>query len=343
MCRRWAVRSTRALAFACLVSCAGEIPPGEGAGSDGPSTIGHVERLDPRLDAIVPAGAVLEILARGHAWTEGPVWVPALRSVLYSDVESNAIFRWSEGDSAAVWLQPSGYTGAVPRGGEMGSNGLVIDAEGRLVMAQHGDRRIARLDADLEAPTPDFVTLSGSFEGRRYNSPNDLTLRSNGDVYFTDPPFGLEQRMDDPARELDFQGVFRLTADGTVTVVTDEMSGPNGIAFSPDEATLYVSNARRAQPVIMAYDVSEGGDVTNGRVFFESTGDGLAVDQQGNVYVAGPGRGVLVIAPDGTHLGSIVTTERTSNCTFGDDGSTLYITADMYLLRIRLTSTGVGF
>lgn len=305
--------------------------------------IGHVERLDPRLDALVPTDAVFEVLADGHEWTEGPVWVPALNSVLYSDVPRNAIYRWSEGTAASVWLMPSGYTGSAERGGETGSNGLALDPGGRLVMAQHGDRRIARLEAPLDAPAPDFSTLTDRYDGRRYNSPNDLAIRRNGDVYFTDPPYGLEHGVGDPAKELDVQGVYRVAADGSVTLLIDDLTRPNGIAFSPDEATLYVANSDPEQPVIMAYDVAPDGAIANGRVRFNSWGDGMAVDQQGNLYVTSGVSGVLVIAPDGTHLGSLVTGERTSNCTFGDDGSTLYVTSDMYLVRMRLTAKGAGF
>jgi gluconolactonase len=286
---------------------------------------------------------VLEVLADGHEWTEGPVWVPELQAILYSDIPNNAIYRWNDGSGASIWLQPSGYTGAVPRGGESGSNGLLIDAEGRLVLAQHGDRRIARIVRPLSTPEPFFETLAGEYEGRRFNSPNDVAMRSNGDLYFTDPPYGLEQGPDDPAKELDVHGVYRLATDGSVALVIDDLSRPNGIAFSPDEQTLYVSNSDTDQPVIMAYDVASDGSLRNGRVFFESWGDGIAVDQQGHIYVAGPGRGVSIIGPDGTRLGAVLTTQRTSNCAFGDDGSTLYITSDMYLLRIRLSVKGVGF
>jgi gluconolactonase len=312
-------------------------------GSSELRTIGNIERLDPRLDAIASQNSVLQILADGHEWTEGPVWVPSLQSLLYSDIPKNAIYRWSESNTASLWLQPSGYTGEVERVGQGGSNGLILDTEGRLVLAQHGDRRIARLETPLNAPTPVFSTLTDRFDGKRYNSPNDIAIRSNGDVYFTDPPYGLKQGVDDPARELHMQGVYRLARDGSVTLLTDELSRPNGIAFSPNEQILYVANSDGNQQVIMAYNLEEDGSLANGRVFFESWGDGLAIDQQGNVYVAGPGGGVLILAPDGTRLGSLVTTERTSNCTFGDDGFTLYITADMYLLRIRLEARGIGF
>lgn len=326
-----------------LLACVSEEPPAHEAAPEPLRRIGRVERLDERLDAIVPADAVLEVLADGHEWTEGPVWVPALESVLYSDIPRNAIYRWREGTPASLWLRPSGYTEETPRGGESGSNGLLLDGDGRLLLAQHGDRRIARLTAPWDAPAPTFETLAAHFEGRRFNSPNDLALRSNGDLYFTDPPYGLEGGPDDPAREMDVQGVYRLAADGALTRLVSDLSRPNGIALSPDESTLYVANSDGDQPVIMAYPVRADGGLGDGRVFFDSWGDGMAVDQQGNVYLAGPGNGVRILGPDSVHLGSLSTTQRTSNVTFGDDGSTLYITSDMYLLRIRLTARGVGF
>ena len=333
---------------ACACVLAGSFARGaeivDQANASRPAPIGGVERVDPRLDALVPLDAVPEILAEGHEWTEGPVWVPALGGVLYSDIPNNAVYLWRDGEAASIWLQPSGYTGAVARGGESGSNGLTLDRGGRLVLAQHGDRRLARLDAPWEAPEATFATLVGDFEGMRFNSPNDVVQRSNGDFYFTDPPYGLEQGMDDPAKELDLQGVYRLTPNGEVSLLVDDLSRPNGIAFSPDESILYVASSDgRNQPVVMAYEVAPDGSLGGGRVFYESWGDGMAVDQQGNLYIAGPQNGVLIVSPDGEHMGSIVTTQSTSNCAFGDDGSTLYITADMYLLRIRLTAKGVGF
>jgi|TARA_Y100000310_G_scaffold232707_1_gene235563 gluconolactonase len=326
-----------------ILSCSTTTPPDQSTNANPLRTIGSVERLDPRLDAIVPADAVLEVLSDGHQWTEGPVWVPALQAVLYSDIPNNAVYRWREGESASIWLQPSGYTGQTPRGGQGGSNGLILDAEGRLILAQHGDRRIARLKAPWDAPAPVFETLAGKYQGKRFNSPNDVAQHSNGDFYFTDPPYGLVQGVNDPERELDIQGVYRLATDGSLSLLVGDLSRPNGIAFSPDENTLYVANSDGNQPVIMAYDVESDGSLTNGRVLFESWGDGMAVDNEGNVYVTGPGNGVIIISPDGKHLGSLNTTQRTANCTFGDDGSTLYITASMHLLRIRLNVKGAGF
>ncbi len=330
------------LGLATMLSCVGAEPADESVTSDPLPTTGSIERLDPRLDAIVPPDAVIEVLSEGHEWVEGPVWVPALQSILYSDIPNNAVYRWSEGEGASLWLQPAGYTGAMPREGESGSNGLLLDVEGRLVLAQHGDRRIARMNAPWDAPEANFETLAGEYEGKRFNSPNDVATRSNGDLYFTDPPYGLEGGLQ--PKELDFQGVYRLATDGSLTLLVDDLSRPNGIAFSPDQSILYVANSDGVnQPVVMAYDVEPDGGISNGRVFFESWGDGMAVDQQGNVYLTGPGGGVLIINSDGEHLGSIMAPPRTSNATFGGDGSTLFITANTRLVRIRLNVKGVGF
>ncbi len=325
-----------------MVSCMVDEPAVEELTPVSYPTTGSIERLDPRLDAIVPQDAVIEVLSEGHEWVEGPVWVPELQSILYSDIPNNAVYRWSEGEEASLWLQPAGFTGAIPREGESGSNGLALDAEGKLVLAQHGDRRLARMEAPWDAPAPRFETLVGEYEGKRFNSPNDVASRANGDLYFTDPPYGLQGGNEE--KELDFQGVYRLAASGSLTLLTDELSRPNGIAFSPDQSILYVANSDGAnQPVVMAYDVESDGGISNGRVFFESWGDGMAVDQEGNVYVTGPRGGVLIINADGEHLGTLLAPPRTSNATFGEDGSTLFVTANTRLVRIRLNVKGVGF
>lgn len=310
-----------------------------------PRYIGSVETLDPALSHLLDPDARPEILAEGFDWSEGPVWVDDGGYVLFSDIPPNTIHRWKQGEGVTTFLHPSGYTGAVARGGEVGSNGLTLDSEGRLILAQHGDRRIARLATPLTNPEPTYETLASHYAGMRFNSPNDLVFHSSGALYFTDPPYGLEHNMDDPAKEIDFQGVYRLAADGTVTLLTDELSRPNGIAFSPDEKTLYVANSDPANPIWMAYDVTDDGAITNGHVFFDATAlvesgrrglpDGLKIDASGNLFATGPG-GVLVFSADGTHLGTILTTQATSNCAIGNDGSVLYMTADMYVLRIRL-------
>ena len=311
----------------------------------------RIERLDPALDRLIASDAKVEILAEGFDWSEGPVWVKSGGFLLFSDVPRNVVLRWKDGDGVREWLKPSGHTGDGPRTGEPGSNGLAIDSEGRLILAQHGDRRIARMEASMANPMPKFTTIADRFQGARFNSPNDLVFHSNGDVYFTDPPYGLAKQADDPARELPYQGVFRRAKNGSVTLVARDMTRPNGIAFSPDERRLYVSQSDPAASLWKVFDVSPDGTVVASRVFFDALAlsksrkglpDGLKVDVEGNLFAAGPG-GVLVLAPDGRHLGTILTGQATGNCAFGDDGRTLYITADMYLMRVRLKTKGLGF
>jgi gluconolactonase len=310
-----------------------------------PPTIGSIERNDPRFDRLVPRDAVIEKLADGFDWSEGPVWDKRRGFLLFSDVPRNTVFRWKEGEGVGVFLKPSGYTGADPRGGEPGSNGLNMDRQGRLILCQHGDRRVARLEGGK------FVTLADRYEGKRFNSPNDSAYKTNGDLYFTDPPYGLEGKNDDPKKELPFNGVYRLAPDGTVTLLTREMTFPNGIAFAPDEKTLYVANSDPNRAIWMAFNVKDDGTLGAGRVFADTTAwvkarkglpDGMKVDRAGNLFATGPG-GVLVYAPDGSHLGTFATGEATANCGWGEDGSTLFITADMYLCRVRLSTKGPGF
>ena len=308
--------------------------------------IGTIERLDARLDQIVPRDAFVERLAEGFDWSEGPVWDRRGGFLLFSDVPQNTVFKWQRGHGVSVFLKPSGYTGTTPRGGEPGSNGLIMDAQGRLVLCQHGDRRVARLEADGS-----FKTLADRYMGKRFNSPNDGAYKSNGDLYFTDPPYGLLKLNEDPAKELDFNGVYRISAsDGSVSLLTKEMTFPNGIAFSPDEKTLYVANSDPKKAIWKAFPVKEDGSLGEGTTFADVTSsvglkkglpDGMKVDQTGNLFATGPG-GVLIFAPDGTHLGTFATGEATANCGWGEDGSVLYITADMYLGRIKLTTKGTG-
>jgi gluconolactonase len=303
--------------------------------------------LDPRFDKLVPPDAKLEKIADGFTWVEGPVWNREGRHLLFSDIPKNSVFKWKDGEGVSLFLNPSGYTGATPfEGPEPGSNGLTYDQAGRLVLCQHGNRGIARLDPDGRQ-----TTLADRYEGKRINSPNDLVYKSNGDLYFTDPPFGLPKAFDDPRKELPFQGVYRLDTAGTLTLLIKDIKAPNGIAFSPDEKTLYVSDVDPKRAAWLAYDVKEDGTVTNGRVFFDATRwrkdpyfgpDGMKVDRSGNIYGARPG-GISVFAPDGTHLGSIETGGPTSNMTWGEDGSVLYVTGGSALYRIRLSAKGMGF
>ncbi|RPI24656.1 MAG: SMP-30/gluconolactonase/LRE family protein [Acidobacteria bacterium] len=308
-------------------------------------TIGTIERLDSQFDRLVPKEAVLEKVAQGFEWSEGPVWLRQGKFLLFSDIPNNVIVKWEEGKGTSEFLKPSGYTGSGSGSKEPGSNGLALDNQGRLIICQHGDRQIARLEKDGRK-----TVLAARYDGKRFNSPNDLVVRSNGDIYFTDPPYGLLKLNDDPAKELDFNGVYRLSRDGKLTLLTREMSFPNGIAFSPDEKTLYVANSDPKRAIWMAFDVAADG-LKNGRVFFDATPwvgrykglpDGMKVDRNGFVFATGPG-GVNVFSPQGKHLGRINPGEATANCGWGDDGSTLYITADMYLCRLKTATKGLGF
>lgn len=306
-------------------------------------TLGTVERLDPRLDQLIPPNAKLEKLAEGLIWSEGPVWLREPGCLLFSDVPRNVVLRWQESVGLGEYLKPSGYSGRSERGGESGSNGLALDPQGRLVLCQHGDRRVARVEKDGS-----WTALADRFQGKRFNSPNDLVFRSNGDLYFTDPPYGLAK---DAVRELDFCGVYRLSAEGQLSLLTDELTRPNGIAFSPDEKTLYVAQSDRERAIWMAYDVAPSGSIRNGRVFSDVTPlvkklkglpDGMKVDRAGNLFATGPG-GVNVFTPDGKLLGRINPGVATANCCFGGDGSILYMTAHNMLCRIRTTTKGLGF
>jgi gluconolactonase len=309
-------------------------------------SFGQIERLDPALDALLAADARMEKLAEGFNWSEGPVWMPAERQLIFSDVPENIAYRWREGQGIDIFLQPSGYTGAPAGydGREPGSNGLALDLQGRLLLCQHGDRRIARLNADGKT----FSTVVDRFEGKRFNSPNDLVVDRRGNIYFTDPPYGMGPGT---SVELGYHGVFRLGTDGKVTLITKELERPNGLALSPDERTLYVGNSHGPRPIIMAFPLDENGVPGAGRVFFDAAPlrspdrrgalDGMAVDTNGNLWATGPG-GVLIIDRQGKHLGSLLTGQATGNCTFADDG-TLYITADMFLVRIATKARGTTF
>lgn len=311
-------------------------------------TLGAIHRLDPRFDQIVPKHAVIEKLAEGFEWTEGPVWIAKGQHLLFCDIPRNTIYKWKEGEGVSVFLRPAGYAGENPPGLELGTNGLTLDAAGALTMCDHGNRCVSRLNEE------NFTRkiLAREYHGKRLNSPNDLVFKSNGDLYFTDPPYGLQGLNNDPNKELDFNGVYRVKPSGEITLLTREFTFPNGIAFSPDEKTLYVAQSDPNNAIWKAFEVLADGTLGKGRVFFDATPwakqgrkglpDGLAVDQSGNLFATGPG-GVLVFSPEGKHLGTIETGEATANCKFGDDGSTLYITADMYLCRVKLSTKGLGF
>ena len=305
-----------------------------------------IERLDPALDALLDANATVENLGSGFNWSEGPIWVPALGALLFSDVPENRVYRWKDGEGISVHLEPSGFTGTQYNGRERGSNGLTLDPQNRLTLCQHGDRRVARLAVDGKS----FETIVDRFEGKRFNSPNDLCFDRAGNLFFTDPPYGMPS---DVKQEIPFQGVFRLGTDGKLSVITRELHRPNGLALSPDERTLYVASSEGREPWVKAYALNADGSVASSRMFFDATElikrtgrrggfDGLKVDVHGNVWTTGPG-GVLIISPEGKHLGSILTGRATANCAFGDaDHQTFYITADEALLRVRTKVKGAA-
>jgi gluconolactonase len=314
--------------------------PGQvGAPASAPA---KVVRLDPALDRILPRDATIEKLAGGFQFIEGPVWHPD-GYLLFSDPNANTIYRWTPEGSVSVFRTHSGYTGVdIGEYHQPGSNGLTLDRKGLLTINEHGNRRVTRLER-----TGQITVLADRYDGKRLNSPNDLVYRSDGTLYFTDPPFGLPMAFDDPRKELGFSGVY-MVKDGQVTLLTKELSGPNGIAFSPDERYLYVDNWDLRRKVLMRYDVNPDGTIAGGKVFHDFTRlsepvalDGIKVDEQGNVYVSAPG-GVWVLSAAGKPLGRIVPPEHDANFTFGDtDGKSLYLTASTGLYRVRVNVPGI--
>jgi gluconolactonase len=302
----------------------------------------EIDRVDPTLDSVVEPDATLERVAAGFVFTEGPVWNRD-GSLLFSSPNTNSIYRWHPAGRVTVFRSKSGYTGTdVGRFSQPGSNGLTFDPQGRLTICQHGNRRVIRVE-----PHGNVTVLADRFDGRRLNSPNDLVYRSDGTLFFTDPPFGLPGAFADPDKELPFSGVFAVR-DGEVTLITDELDGPNGLAFSPDERYLYVGNWDPDRKVVMRYDFGPNLDVIDASVLFDMTSadgedaiDGIKVDVAGNVYACGPG-GIWVISPGGQHLGTLRLPEAPHNLAWGDtDGRTLYVTALTSVYRIRLQIPGI--
>ena len=335
-CVRYRCRSLRlAGALLALVAAAACGAPDQAVGPGA----GVILRVDPRLDALVPADARIEKLADGFVFTEGPVWIRSESRLLFSDVRANTIYQWTEAEGASTFIDPV-FEGDVTGRRSISSNGLTLDAEGRLIICEHGNRLISRLEADGTR-----TTLVDRYQGRRLNSPNDAVYSTDGWLYFTDPPYGLEGLEESPLRELDFNGIYRLAPDGELELLYADQTRPNGIALSPDETTLYVANSDTNDKVWYAYDLGDDG-LSNPRIFYDvndqtATGaaDGMTVDLAGNIFATGPG-GVWIFAPDGTHLGSIQPDEVPANVGWGDDGRTLYMTAQTGLYRIRLTTEG---
>jgi gluconolactonase len=321
------------------------------AADEKPKTLGTIDRLDKALDDLLPKDAKLEVLGEGYNWVEGPVWRKKEGDLLFSDIPSNSVYKYKPGEKISLYLRPSGYTGTRDDLMEPGSNGLLIDPKGRLVLMQHGDRCVARLNEDGKT----FTRLAEKVDGKRLNSPNDGAFKKNGDLYFTDPPYGQMRKGKPwvfPDEELGYRGVYRLTPDGKLTLLTKELKYPNGLAFSPDEKYVYVAQSDPEKAIWMRFPVRADGNLGEGKLFFDATEhvkakkpglpDGMKVDVKGNLWATGPG-GVFILTPEGKHLGTIVTGVPTGNCCFGDDGSTLYVVADKALCRIKTKTKGTGF
>ncbi|MDO7883837.1 SMP-30/gluconolactonase/LRE family protein [Hymenobacter cheonanensis] len=310
-------------------------------------TTGRIARQAPALDQVLAPGAQLEVVASGYSHIEGPLWVPDSSMLLFSDTPSQTIYRWKAAGGSSTFLKSSGYTGRLPYSKEPGSNGLALDERGNLLICEHGDRRLASLSLSKKSGKR---TLTDNFEGKRYNSPNDVVRAPDGAIYFTDPPFGLPRQAQDPGRELPYTGVFRRAADGQLTAEVTDVPFANGLAFSPDGRTLYISNADSLRPLILAYEVGKNGRLSKPRPFFDMTRlprarfkevpDGLKVDQAGNVYAAGFG-GLLIISPQGRLLATVDPGEVVSNCAWGDDGHSLYLMATTFVCRLRTLAPGV--
>ena len=321
---------------ALLASCSGA-PPAAPAGTT--QGVGSIVRLDPAFDSLVPKAAVIEKVAGGFQFTEGPLWRPD--GVLwFSDVTGNVLRSITTAGQATVLIPKAGGESSAPAGSFIGPNGMIEDKDGSALLCQHTNRRIVRVARDLT-----ITPFLDKFEGKRFNSPNDLVYRSDGTLYFTDPPYGLLKQDDDPAKELKFNGVFRY-ADGKLTAEVRDLSRPNGIALSPDGKTLYVANSDEKKRIWMRYDVAPDGSVSNGKVFADVTAekeqglpDGFKVDSQGNLWSSGPA-GIWVFSSEGRHLGTLKTPEIPANCNWGGDGKTLYITAQTSVYRIKLAVMG---
>jgi gluconolactonase len=320
-----------------LVSCS---PKTEApAAAPAAKGVGSILRLDPAMDAIVPKDAIIEKIGGGFSFTEGPLWRPG-GQLWFSDVVGNVVRSITPTGEVKVLIEKAGGETTAPAGSFAGPNGMIADKDGFVLLCQHSNRQIVRVDKDLKQSV-----FLAKFEGKRFNSPNDLVYKSDGALYFTDPPYGLLKQDDDAQKELKFNGVFRYK-DGKLTVLTKELSRPNGIAFSPDEKVLYVSNSDEKKKIWMRYDVKADGTLANGKVFADVTSetvpglpDGMKVDSKGNVYGTGPG-GVWVFSAEGKHLGTIKPGETPANCGWGDDGKSLYITAETGVYRIKLAVDG---
>jgi gluconolactonase len=331
-----------ALLLGTACGSAGEKQQGDGQPATLPLEIVRNHQL---MDVLFPEGTEAEVLASGYEWTEGPLWVEAEDMLLFSEIPSNTVYSWTASAGVSIFLNPSGYTGETNRGGEVGSNGLLLSPTGELVLCQHGDRQLGKMTASWTSPKPEYETIVGDYKGMRFNSPNDAAYDSQGNLYFTDPPYGLEFNIDDPAKELDFQGVYRFSADGELTLLLDSITRPNGIAFLPGEQTLIIANSDPKKPRWYSYKLEDQGkSLTDGKIFFDGSEafqtekglpDGLKVTSEGILFATGPG-GVWVFDALGNVLGKLKVGELTSNVALDKAESYLYVTADSYVIRVPI-------
>ena len=306
-------------------------------------TIGSIERTDAALDEIISTDATIEIIGEGYEWSEGPVWIEKEKMLLFTDVPKNIIHKWTEEKGVEPYLTPSGFTGDSTRSREPGANGLLLHNDS-LILCQHGNRQVAKMNAPLNNPKSDFTPLASTYNGKRFSSPNDAAYRSNGDLFFTDPPYGLQNLDDDVDKEIPFNGVYKISKNASVTLLIDSITKPNGIAFMPGEKKFLVACSDPAKAIWYEFELDESDSVTNARIFYDATSstgtekglpDGLKIDSQGNVFATGPG-GVWIFNKDGKVLGKIKLPEASANCALSPDEKTLYITCDMYLLRVKM-------
>lgn len=304
---------------------------------------GTIEFISPKLSKLINKDATVEIIADGFQFTEGPLWIEKEKMLLLSDVPGNTIYKWTEANGKEVYVQKAGYTDTAKRGGFMGPNGLILSKEGKLMICQHGDRRVAIMDAPLNAPQTKFITAAGEYNGKKLNSPNDLFLTDKGDLYFTDPSYGFEKGPKDPKKEMSYEGVYKMDKTGKITLLVDSIEAPNGIAVFPDKKTLLVSNSDNRKKRWYKYDITSNGSLTNGSIFYDVSNekgaggcDGLKIDSKGNVFATGPG-GVWIFTKTGELIGKIkINGTSVANCALSPDGKTIYLTATKYLLRVKM-------
>lgn len=303
-----------------------------------------IEILDPEGSSLIDSIASIDVIADSLNWSEGPLYVAKGDYLLFSDIPANKIYKWKEGQGLTTYLTPSGLTGPDHGSKEPGSNGLLLDADGNLILCQHGDRRIAKMMAPIDQPKPSFVSLADKYNGKRLNSPNDAVFHPNGDLYFTDPPYGLGKGMEDTLKQLDFQGVFRLKPNGQVDVFTREIKYPNGIAFTPDHQALLVSSSDGDNYIWMKYDLDSNGLAKNSKQFAEAHDyqgkefggpDGMKVNKTGYLFASGPD-GIWIFNPGGKVIAKIHTGEHTSNCAFSTDEHILFMTCDDFVMKVNL-------